>query len=235
MERVKRILITGSAGMLANAVGPILQEDLNYEVYACDRLQTLWADATHQKHFDLTDSDQLKMYLDRIEPDIIIHCLALVDLEYCETHPQVAGDVHEGITYTLAHHCPQTSFVYISTDSVFDGEQGIYSETDEPKPLNVYARTKLAGEQVVLQESRKPLVLRTNIYGFKNPPGGSLAEWALTHLLKGESIGGFTDVMFNALYIRQLAGTIKQLLSSDCRGVLHVGSQDHFSKYDFLI
>ena len=155
---------------------------------------------------DLGDDESVKKTLNLVKPDMIIHCAANVDIDFCEKNKEAAYKVNAEATRLLASYQPQkTKFIYISTDAVFDGLLGNYNEKDITSPLNYYARTKLLGEQFVQEENPASIIIRTNIYGFHRPvPGRSLVEWALSSLSKGDQITGFCDVCFNPVYTRQL-------------------------------
>jgi dTDP-4-dehydrorhamnose reductase len=124
--------------------------------------------------------------------------------------------------------------VYISTDAVFDGAAGGYSERDPVSPLNQYARSKMAGEIAVLREMPDALILRTTIYGWNLQPKHSLAEWALARLEGGQPVPGFADVTFAPVLVNDLARWILELIHHNSTGIFHVGSAEPCSKYQFL-
>ena len=123
--------------------------------------------------------------------------------------------------------------VHISTDAVFDGQQGDYLETDAPNPLSVYARTKLEGEQQVLQANPEAIVARVNFFGWSLTGKRSLAEFFFNHLGAGKTVKGFTDVQFCPLQVNDLAEMLMGMVSRDLRGLYHVVSGESLSKYDF--
>jgi dTDP-4-dehydrorhamnose reductase len=101
-------------------------------------------------------------------PDIMVHCAALTNVDYCETHEE---ESYEQTVKSTQHVCELATLcnarvVYISTDYVFDGNAGPYNEGDTPNPINVYGKHKLLAEQLVLSSIIDSLVLRvTNVYG----------------------------------------------------------------------
>ena len=116
-----------------------------------------------------------------------------------------------------------TKIVYISTDSVFDGARGGYREQDEPHPLNVYAKSKLAGEKAVAALCDNPLIVRTNIFGWNVQPRLTLAEWVIQSLSEGGRIPGFTDIIFSPLLVNDLARLVGDMLNGGLKGIYHVG------------
>jgi dTDP-4-dehydrorhamnose reductase len=236
MDR-KKVLITGSSGMLGHAIVEVLAADHNYELFGFVRKLT-GANYITEFALDLTNPEALNRQLSMLELDIILHCAANVNLDACEQNEAQAYALHVEASKNLAEFNPQkVKFIYISTDSVFDGLNGDYAVTDIPNPLNVYAKTKWQGEEVVLKVNSGAIILRTNIYGLHLGEQSSLGEWAITNLQQEKQISGFTDVFFNPLYTGQLAQLIKHLIEhkENYQGIIHTGSNTYISKYDFLV
>ncbi len=232
---MKRVLVTGSTGMLGKDLIRIFNADTNYDVFGLSRGASNDLPNSKQFHIDLA----LPFSLDSIttEPDIIIHTAALTDLGLCEQKPQLAEQVHVEASRILAGKLSKSGkFIYISTDSVFDGIRGNYSERDSPNPLNTYAFTKLKGELGVKDENKgATTIVRTNIYGFHIPLKASLAEWAYKEWKDGKKISGFSDTIFNAVHTQQLATIVKFMVDNEVDyPVVNIGSDEAVSKYDFL-
>jgi dTDP-4-dehydrorhamnose reductase len=115
---------------------------------------------------------------------------------------------------------------------VFDGKRGNYRETDEPRPVNVYAASKLEGENAVAAAMPEALILRTNFIGLSPVPGAGLAEWIADRLEAGDRINGFTDVIVSPLFACDLARLILRMLDKNLRGLYHLVAADGVSKYD---
>lgn len=232
-----RILVTGSSGMLGKDIVEILSNDVGCSLYGFDRTINPHLSTDHQVIGDLTDLKFLSSSLDEINPDVIIHCAAIVNVDECETNKRVAEMLHRDVTAILARYkSGSTRFIYISTDSVFDGQKGNYTEEDIPSPINYYAKTKRDGEIVVLKNNRNAVVIRTNIYGFHLEHGKSLVEWAIDNLKQGKPISGFTDVYFNPVYTKQLGEVIRDIIPAKYfKGILNVTAEEYSSKYEFLL
>jgi dTDP-4-dehydrorhamnose reductase len=186
---------------------------------------------------DLTDACRLSELLERLQPACILHCAALTNVDWCESHPEIAASINVEISRNVASIASRmgSQFVYISTDSVFDGSSGGYTETDATEPVNVYAQTKLAGETAVLEALPQSLVVRTNIYGWNRQPKLSLAEWVLEKLESATAFPGFADVIFSPILVNDLGGCILELLERNVTGVYHVAAADACSKYEFSL
>lgn len=183
---------------------------------------------------DITEGPTFGKFLEILNPDVIINCAALVDLDLCESDFNLAIKVNCDTLKIIGKYASKSKLVHISTDSVFNGTQGDYSETDSVDPLNNYAKSKYQGELTAL-EKENSIVIRTNIFGFHQQKGkASLAEWALENLTQQIRINGFEDVYFNPVYTGQLSLVIANLILVDFSGLINVGSDEYISKFDFL-
>lgn len=230
-----RLLITGATGLLGSCIAHLASSE--HEVFGLSRKTIPPAPQWHHCCLDLTDAATTLLFLGKLHADIIIHCAALTDVERCEKDEGRAWTINVDSTKILSAWAStnRVKFVLISTDSVFDGVRGNYQESDEPAPVNIYARTKLAAEQAVRLQCPKALIIRTNFFGSSAADGTSLAEWMLAKLINGESFDGFTDVRFSPLFAGYLPHIMLELIRRDARGLFHIGAQDSCSKYEFAI
>ena len=231
-----RILITGATGLLGSNL--IWEAADSYEVIGWARSS---ADSPPpgctMDRVDLANADITTGCLHERCPDVIVHCAAITDVERCEREPDVARVMNVEATRILVQWCAQSGaqFVFISTDSVFDGSCGHYSEDDQPAPVNEYARTKLAAEAVVTGCFPDALILRTNFYGRNFKQKLSLAEWMLKKLARRERLAAFADVRFNPLLASHLGRIILDLIAHGAKGVFHAATRDECSKYEFAL
>jgi len=123
--------------------------------------------------------------------------------------------------------------VHVSTDAVFDGERGGYVESDPVNPPNVYARSKVKGEELVLEANPGAAVLRVNIFGWNAQPKFSLAEWFLDKLERKLGCRGFTDVYVTPTLVNALVPLIEKMAGEKTRGIVHAAGADCISKYEF--
>lgn len=186
---------------------------------------------------DIREKKEVISVISEIKPSVVIHTAAIVNVDYCQEHPQEAWETNAAGAENVALAAQEAGarLIYISTDSVFDGSKGMYTETDAPHPVNTYGRTKLEGEDKVRQHLPDALIVRTAFYGWslnpKNRP--SLAEWVVNGLRRGEILNMFTDVFFSPIFTSNLSAVITELCDRDISGLYHVGGRERCSKFAF--
>ena len=230
-----QILITGAAGMLGDAVTREFQQS-NWLVTKLLRSQVSATKSRTNTKFiiaDITDRNQLEEKLGDQKYHACIHCAAETNLAACEKDPALAQHTHVLGTRNLVDIVDCDRFVYISTDSVFDGARGGYSEQDTPRPMNVYSRTKLEGETEASLHPRA-LIARLNLFDIRQQGGNTLAEWAHNQFATGQTITGFDNTYFNPLHTSQIANTIRALVDRQLTGTVHIGCTEYISKLQFL-
>lgn len=230
-----KLLILGASGMLGKEVVEYFSVNTEYQMHAISRTPDESVIKNVFWHYlDITDTYSFDLVLKEISPSIIINCAANVNIEFCEKYKDLSDLINSEVIKTISLAVPNSKLVYISTDSVFDGHKGSYTEEDEKSPLNNYAKSKLKGEEYTLNLMKDSIVIRTNIYGLNNGKGRSLVNWILDNLSSNNHIYGYVNVYFNPVYTKQLAKVILELIQNKFVGELHVGSDLLISKYDFI-
>jgi len=228
-----RILVTGASGLLG--LNLALEASRDHEVIGSVNSHAIRTTQFATIQSDLLKPRALEALLEQSQPDWVVHCAALTDLETCEARPALAEQLNSEVPRKLAEIVARggARLVHISTDAVFDGRRGGYREEDEPNPLSVYAKTKLAGERSVLEVNPDAIVARVNLFGWSLSGERSLAEWFISNLSAGRQVGGFKDVFFCPLLANDLAVILLKMLERGLKGLYHVVSRDCTSKYEF--
>jgi len=228
-----KILITGASGLLGiNLAYEAAKEHTVSGVVHHHPLQT---DAFRVVKADLLEQDAVERVLDETQPDWVIHCAALADLDACEREPGLARELNSELPQKLAAYVGRggARLLHVSTDAVFDGRRGDYTEEDAPNPINVYAATKLDGERAVAEANPDAIIARVNLFGWSLLGNRSLAEFFFYNLQAGRDLKGFTDVYFCPLLANDLAHIFLKLLRNGHSGLYHVVSGECITKYDF--
>jgi dTDP-4-dehydrorhamnose reductase len=228
-----RILVTGASGLLG--LNLALEASHQHEVIGSVNKNAIQTTEFTVLRSDLTIPGAIEQLLEESQPDWVINCAALANLDACEAEPVLAQKLNSELPGKLAEYVARggARLVHVSTDAVFDGKRGGYSEEDEPNPLSHYARTKLAGEQVIFEANPEAIVARVNLFGWSLSGKRSLAEWFFNNLSAGNKIMGFTDVFFCPLHVNDLANILLKMVKNELKGLYHVVSSECISKYDF--
>lgn len=226
---MKKILITGSSGLLASAI--IHKFKNKFDLYLTSRNPGENFD-TKFKSFDLS-CDDYSLLTNWTKPDIIIHCAASTNVDQCEVNKNEALKVNTETVKKLKDVFPESKFVFISTDAVFSEPNGCVEES-ECNPVNYYGHTKYLAEQYLRTLDENFLIIRTTIVGL----GGhrqSFCDWILNSAKNGKEIGLFTDSFFNPISIWNFSEKIDWCLDNDVQGIFHINGSEIISKYDFGI
>jgi dTDP-4-dehydrorhamnose reductase len=228
------IVVTGASGLLGAAV-VLHARSLGLEVAGLYHRHLLKVPGIAMRCANLTDFAATRELLLGLKPEAIIHCAAATNVDWCEAYPEETEKINIGASALLADVASdlKAHLIYISTDAVFDGWRGNYSETDPPAPLNVYGRSKLAAEREVVECHPSALIVRVNIYGWNAQEKLSLGEWFLRHLREEKSVPGFTDVTFCPMLVNDLAEVLLQMVDRRLIGLYHVCGSEKISKYEF--
>jgi len=229
----RRILVTGASGLLG--INLALEAAKRHTVYGLVNANPLQTNAFHVLHGDLLVPGAAQRLIDEVQPDWVIHCAALANLEACESAPGRARQLNTGVPQILASYVARggARLLHVSTDAVFDGQRGDYTELDSPNPLSVYAKTKLDAERAIAETNPDAIIARVNLFGWSPSGKRSLAEFFYNNLSAKNPIMGFTDVFFCPLLANHLARIFLEMLDAELSGLYHVVSREAISKYNF--
>jgi len=186
-------------------------------------------DAARALRLDLRDAFALEAAVAGLRPDLIIHAAAWSRVAFCEAHPAAAREVNTGVTATLAQICRRRRLrlIFLSSDMVFDGEKGHFGETDEPRPLNLYGRTKLAAERFVAELRELGVIVRLNlVYGPPRYGGSSFSEEVIRTVRAGRPYSLFADQRRSFLSVQNLAACLWEIARGDFSGLIHLGGSE---------
>jgi len=230
-----RLLITGASGLLGISLA--IEAMREHEVIGIDRGKLKSAPFQVIKT-DLLNRNALESVINSTQPDWLVNCAALTNLDVCEESPDLARILNAEMPRELALVCAKKGirFVHISTDAVFDGEKtDFYTEEDRPNPLGVYSRTKLDGERSVQEANPESVIARVNFFGWSLSGKHSLGEFFVNNLNEGKSVNGFTDIIFCPIFVKHTVHLLLTMLEKGLRGLYHVVGSQAMSKYQFGI
>jgi len=185
---------------------------------------------------DITDTVRLQDLVLKEKPEAVIHAAALGDVDECERNRELAWRVNVAstIALALAAEVVNAYVLYLSTDYVFDGERGMYSEREPPNPVNYYGLTKLMGETAVQARcSRWSIVRASSIYGM-GPGRTNFAKFLVEKLSKGERVRALADQYTSPSQAALLAEAMIEILEKRMVGIFHVVGE-RMSRYEFAL
>lgn len=230
-----KVLITGGSGLLA--VNWALSTLDNYAVTLLLHHKKISLSGVDTEIASLDSLDECLSVLTKHQPDIVIHTVGLTNVEECESNPNLAQAVNVDLAKNIAIACSNqgVKLVHISTDHLFLGDQEFSTEERVANPVNNYAKSKLLGEQEVLENCKDALVIRTNFYGWGTKYRQSFSDFILNKLKNNEQVDLFSDVFFTPILIDELSKSTHQLIDIGAIGVFNVVSSERISKYEFGI
>ncbi len=229
-------LITGAAGFLGWNLGRMLIRGQSTVVGTWHHSKPDRCASGHCMQFDL-EQDDAETLLAATSPDVVVHCAALASRAACEADPDLARRVNVDATRRLAEACAErdATFVFISTDLVFDGSRAPYREEDPVSPASVYAETKAAAELEVAGVCPKHYILRPALmYGqtAQDTPG-SFLSWNVGRPAAGAAVQLYTNQYRMPLYAPDLARSIESLVKSNAGyGIYHCAGPERMTRYE---
>ena len=212
MKNLRRIIVIGAKGRLGAALTREYQRAFSVKAFARSQL-------------DLGKLDQVRSTLSETEFDLLINCAALTNVDYCESNRDEAFLINAEAPRLLAEICRQKSaaLIHISTDYVFDGRQDSpYTEEDTPRPLSVYAESKLAGEEETLRVSQNNLVIRLSwVFGPDKP---SFIDQIIQRARANETVTAVADKFSSPTYTIDAANWLRLAWENEARGILHLAN-----------
>ena len=235
------ILITGSNGLLGQKLVKHLTKN-NIPFIATSKGKNRNPDCMDASYstMDICSVEDIKSVFDRFIPTHVIHTAAMTNVDECEEFPFECEKLNVEATQLLFNAVQKIGahFQLLSTDFVFDGLKGNYSETDTPNPLSVYARSKVAAENLVLTSSYpKFSIVRTIIlYGKANNLSRSnIVCWAKEALSKGQPMTIIDDQFRSPTWADDLAWACIRICDLQKTGIYHIAGPETMSIYDLVL
>jgi dTDP-4-dehydrorhamnose reductase len=220
-----KVLILGGKGMAGHVMTEYFKPKPQYDVFYTSRD----INDKHSLYLDVTDFKKLEEMIETIKPDVVINCVGILN-ENANKNPLLAFQVNSLLPHQLTklierHH---GKVIQISTDCVFSGIKGSYTEEDIPDGTSVYAQSKQLGEII----NDRHLTIRTSIIGPELKDDGiGLFLWFMKQT--GE-IKGYKKVLWNGITTLELAKATEEMINHNVSGLYHLGSASKTSKYELL-
>jgi len=229
-----KFLVTGSAGLIGSQVTKDLVLE-NHEVYSCYHDdKPIYGNPLQ---LDLTSQDKIIKTIREIKPDSIIHLAAMTNVDLCETQQELAYLINTKATEILAKQAAKldTFFVYVSTDYVFDGKRGKYSEDDSTNPLGYYGKSKLKAEEALNELASSWCIARTSTPFGIHSNKKSFPIWIKESLEAKKEIPVLIDQFTSPTYVPNLSKMLIEIVKRQILGVIHTAGASRISRYELAI
>jgi dTDP-4-dehydrorhamnose reductase len=229
-----KLLVTGASGLLGTRLCELALQR-NHEVYAAySQHKPVHGTAVQ---LDVSDRAGVENAFEKIGPEVVVHSAALTDVDKCELERELAWKVNVGGTENVAESCRKhrAFLVCVSTDYIFDGEKGMYEESDAPAPVNYYGYTKLKAEESVKSLADKYCIARASVIFGSNPATGKMnfVLWLLNKLRKQERVEIVTDQWNSPTLNTSLAQMILEAVEREMTGTYHFAGATRIDRYSF--
>lgn len=232
----KKILITGSNGLLGQKLVKKLYDNKNFDLLAtsqgANRIDSF--DGFNYQTMDITSKDEVNNIVNQFKPDIIINTAAMTNVDACEDAKEKCWDINVKAVENLLEASTKNNvhLIHLSTDFVFDGENGPYKETDKPNPLSYYAESKLASEELLLNSGYGNFAIARTIivYGIAdNMSRSNVVLWAKGAIEKQAPINVVDDQFRSPTLAEDLADGCILIAEKKAKGIYHLSGKDIMS------
>ena len=233
-----KVLITGANGLLGQKI--VSDFSPSHNVLAVDLSDEPFLSLSNfsYKNCDITKKEEIEAVFNFFKPEIVINSAAYTDVDGCEINKDLAWAVNVEGVRNLVQLCQihQAKLVHFSTDYVFDGEKGPYSENDPTHPKSFYGETKLESEKIVISSGIDFLIIRTNVlYGLGINIKKNFFLWLYEELSQTHKIKVVTDQLNNPTLADNLSSATKELVQRKASHIFHIAGATYLSRYDFAL
>jgi dTDP-4-dehydrorhamnose reductase len=232
----RRIFIVGANGMLGQRTIEFYSSDKNVQLFACSIEENPLFNNVDYLCCNITERDKIKQAVYNFMPDVIINAAAYTNVDLSETERETAWKINVKGVEHLAETARviDAQIIHISSDYIFDGKNGPYSENEKPNPLGYYGRTKLASENVLKISGSLYTILRTNVlYGVASKSKADFVEWLINTVRSGKPVRIVDDQVSNPTFIDDLVQAISKVIEFRKYGVYNIGGKEFLSRYEF--
>jgi dTDP-4-dehydrorhamnose reductase len=235
-----KILITGSNGLLGQKiVGQLATSEIDFLATSKGDNRNSKCSQNRFKSLDITSEDELNKVINEFCPTHIINTAAVTNVDFCEDNQELCQRVNVHAVELIFNICVNKNihFIHLSTDFVFDGEDGPYVETDKPNPLSIYSKSKFKSEEILTVSSYMNwAILRTIIvYGEgENLSRSNIVLWAKSALAKGDPLTIVDDQFRSPTWADDLAWACIKTATQNAKGVYHISGPKTYSIFDLV-
>ena len=237
---MKKLLITGANGLLGQKLITQLEGNKHWDVLATSRGENRLPNSSiTYKSLDIEDRQQVYETVAAFKPDVILHTAAMTHVDQCEQNQADCWRANVEAVQHLIAAAEQTGafLLHVSTDFIFDGKEGPYTEKAHPAPLNYYGESKLEAEKLV-QRARAPWAIARTVlvYGITNSLSRSnIILWVKNSLEEGKPIKVVDDQWRTPTLAEDLADGCLRIAQQKAEGIWNISGKDFLTPYDMAL
>lgn len=234
------ILITGSNGLLGQKIVKQCQDqDLKFWATSYGANRNPGCPTEKYKQLDITDETQVKEVLDSCQPTHVINTAAMTNVDQCEEEQGACEKINVTAVEYLYNWCKENKchFQHLSTDFVFDGEKGNYTEEDEVNPLSVYAKSKVKSEEILVNGTYANWSIVRTIIVFGtgyNLSRSNIVLWGREAVMQGKELTIVDDQFRAPTWAEDLAKGCLLIITKNQKGIFHISGPETCSVLEWV-
>jgi dTDP-4-dehydrorhamnose reductase len=235
---MKTVLVTGSNGLLGQKITEQVLQDNQINLIASNRGNNRFPKKLGYTYveMDICNAAQVEAVIAQYQPDVLIHTVAITNVDVCHQNPELCEQINVTATGTLVKLCERfgCQLIYISTDFVFDGLDGPYDENARCNPVSIYGHSKRKAEELVQKMQGKWAIVRTIlVYGIlKDMSRSNIVLWVKNALSQQQSIKVVNDQWRMPTLAEDLAWACLRIAELEAEGIFHISGKDMMSVSD---
>lgn len=232
----KRIVIFGSFGKVGEAIVRDLSINTSYEIIAISKYSESKSNYWKKYHcdYDILNFKEIKKILINLKPSTIINCASFTNVDLCEEQKAECWKINVDFVEMLARASAinNSQLIHFSTDYIFDGLNGPYSETASPNPINFYGKSKLAAENAIKSIEGRFVIIRTNLlFGPSQVGKKTFVDFVYDNLSQGKSIKVADSLYSNPVLTTDIAVGVRRIIKDGYFGVVNFAGPDYVSRF----
>jgi len=230
---MKKVLITGGNGLLGKRLRQLLESN-KFLVIGTGLGRDRLLNHNHSYvQLDVTNKNQCLEILNKLNPDVIVNTAAITNVDYCETKKEhcllVNSESIDHLNVSKKRH-----FIQISTDFIFEGSEGPYSEENNPKPINYYGFSKYQAEKKLLTKNWNYSIVRTCLVYGEDNESNNILMWVKRALQKKESLNIVDDQYRTPTHVDDLCNGVLRIIEANATGIYNISGAEYLSIFDFV-
>ena len=227
-----KLFVLGGSGLIGNAIVKKAKDE--FDVLTTYYRNSVAIDNVNSfECYFPNDLDKLEEVVKKEKPDVIVNTMGYSNIDFCESNKNNTEKLHVETTERICNICESNGSkqIFLSSDYVFDGEKGDYSENDIPNPVNFYGLSKLKAEQLILKNPLNTIIRTSVIYDWDYR--ARFFNYVIDNLQKRQVVKATTDVYNSITFLDNLVNSILKVIKLEQNGIFHVVDSTCSNRFEF--